>query len=372
MVFPTIVRNLEVNGLSALGTGGYPYIVVEKPFGRDLDSAIDLNRALDECFEEKQIFRIDHYIAKETVQNMLIFRFANSVFEPLWNRSFIDHVQITASETLGVERRAGYYEQSGVLRDMFQSHMFQLLAVTAMEPPVKFDADRVRDEKVKVFRSFKPFALDRINEEVVTGQYGRGSLHGETLPAYREEPGISPHSATPTFAAMKVFIDNWRWNGVPFYLRSGKRLSARKTEISIHFKKVPHLMFSTLVDEPIDPNVLVFRLQPDEGMNLAFQTKKPGSRICVNPDPVAMDYSYDKGVLLDAYEWVLLDCIRGDQMLFLRQEGIEETWRILTPLLEKLESTTESDKLPIYPAGSPGPEEARLLMARDGRSWRPL
>jgi glucose-6-phosphate 1-dehydrogenase len=286
--------------LSALGGNGFPYIVVEKPFGRDLNSARVLNRALGECFEERQIFRIDHYIAKETVQNMLIFRFANSIFEPLWNRSFIDHVQITASETLGVERRAGYYEQSGVLRDMFQSHMFQLLAVTAMEPPVKFEADRVRDEKIKVFRSIRPFDLDHLDETVVTGQYGKGVIHGETFPAYREEPGISPESITPTFAAMKVFIDNWRWNGVPFYLRSGKRLSTRKTEISIHFKRVLHHMFSSVMDEPIDPNVLVFRIQPNEGINLAFQTKKPGSLICVNPDPVAMDYSYDKGVLLDA------------------------------------------------------------------------
>ena len=214
-VFPTVVSNLEVTGLSALGEDGFPYIVVEKPFGRDLNSARVLNRSLGECFEERQIFRIDHYIAKETVQNMLIFRFANSIFEPLWNRSFIDHVQITASETLGVERRAGYYEQSGVLRDMFQSHIFQLLAVIAMEPPVKFDADRVRDEKIKVFRSIRPFDLDHLDETVVTGQYGKGVIHGETFPAYREEPGIPPESMTPTFATMKVFIDNWRWNGVP-------------------------------------------------------------------------------------------------------------------------------------------------------------
>jgi glucose-6-phosphate 1-dehydrogenase len=371
-VFPIVVGNLEVTGLSALKETGYPYIVVEKPFGRDLDSARALNLSLSECFEERQIFRIDHYIAKETVQNMLIFRFANSIFEPLWTRSFIDHVQITASETLGVEGRAGYYEQSGVLRDMFQSHMFQLLAVTAMEPPVKFDAERVRDEKIKVFRSMRPFDLDHLDETVVTGQYGEGAVRGEILPAYREEPGVSPHSTTPTFAALKVFIDNWRWNGVPFYLRSGKRLSTRKTEISIHFKKVPHLMLSSVMDNPIDPNVLVFRLQPNEGIHLAFQTKKPGSRVCVNPEPVVMDYSYEKGVLLDAYEWVLLDCIRGDQMLFLRQEGVEETWRILTPLLEKLESTTGPARLPNYPQGSSGPEESELLMARDGRSWRRL
>jgi glucose-6-phosphate 1-dehydrogenase len=233
-VFPIVVGNLEVTGLSALKETGYPYIVVEKPFGRDLDSARALNLSLSECFEERQIFRIDHYIAKETVQNMLIFRFANSIFEPLWTRSFIDHVQITASETLGVEGRAGYYEQSGVLRDMFQSHMFQLLAVTAMEPPVKFDAERVRDEKIKVFRSMRLFDLDHLDETVVTGQYGEGAVRGEILPAYREEPGVSPHSTTPTFAALKVFIDNWRWNGVPFYLRSGKRLSpARQRSRSI-------------------------------------------------------------------------------------------------------------------------------------------
>jgi len=371
-VFPTVIRNLRKTGLSALGKGGYPYIIIEKPFGRDLNSARELNRVLKGCFTERQIFRIDHYIAKETVQNMLIFRFANSIFEPLWNRSFIDHVQISAVETLGVEHRAGYYEQTGVIRDMFQSHMLQLLAVTAMEPPVKFEADRVMDEKVKIFRSMQPFPLENISESVVAGQYSAGTINGGAVPSYREEPGVAPDSGTSTYAAMKVFIDNWRWNGVPFYLRSGKRLSTRKTEISIHFKRVPHLMFSSVMDESIDPNVLVFRIQPQEGIHLAFETKKPGSRICVNPNPVVMDYSYEAGVFLDAYEWVLLDCIRGDQMLFLRQEGVEETWKLLTPLLERLEATAGTASGPNYAAGTAGPEEAHLLMARDGRSWRPL
>jgi glucose-6-phosphate 1-dehydrogenase len=349
---------------------GYTHIVIEKPFGRDLDSARRLNNVLKKYFEERQIFRIDHYIAMETVQNMLMFRFANSIFEPLWDRRYIDHVQITVSETLGIDYRVGYYEESGVIRDMFQSHILQLLALTAMEPPVAFEADRVRDEKVKVFRSIRPFMLDRLDEYVVIGQYGKGATNGKEVAAYREEKGVSQKSIVPTFAAMKVFIDSWRWNGVPFYLRSGKRLSSKKTEISIHFKSVPHMMFAKVMEESIEPNILVFRLQPDEGISLSFQTKRTGSRICL--EPVFMDFVYQKGVLMSAYGWVLLDCMRGDQILFLRQEGVELTWSLLTPVIEKLESFTEVGKFPNYEAGSSGPDEARRLIERDGRSWRPL
>jgi glucose-6-phosphate 1-dehydrogenase len=368
-VFENVIQNLSVSGLFREDKG-YAHIVIEKPFGRDYASAKKLNTVLREYFQEKQIFRIDHYVAKETVQNMLMFRFANSIFEPLWNRRYIDHVQITCAETLGVEHRAGYYEGAGVIRDMFQSHLFQLLAVMAMEPPVAFKADRVRDEKIKVFRSIRPFPLEKINEYVVTGQYGKGTIEGKQVVAYREEPGVSPESTASTFAAMKIFIDNWRWKGVPFYLRSGKRLSVRKTDISIHFKEVPHMMFARVMEEYIEPNTLVFRLQPDEGINLTFQTKKPGTRVCLNP--VLMDFLYEKDVSLDAYEWVLLDCMLGDQMLFLRQEGVEETWQVLTPVIEKLEETTGPVKFPNYAAGSSGPDEARLLIERDGRSWRPL
>lgn len=364
-----VISNIGATGLASEDRG-YSHIVVEKPFGRDLLSAQHLNNVLKKYFTEKQIFRIDHYVAKETVQNMLMFRFANSIFEPLWNRRYIDHVQITASETLGVENRAGYYETAGIIRDMFQSHILQLLAVVAMEPPAAFKADFVRDEKIKVFRSIRHIPLENISEFVTLGQYGKGRFGKKMVPGYRDEQGVSPHSVTPTFAAMKVFIDNWRWRGVPFYLRSGKRLSHRKTEISIHFKHVPHLMFSSVMDEYIEPNELIFRLQPDEGISLTFQTKKPGTKVCL--DPVLMDFSYKKDVLLDAYEWVLLDCILGDQMLFLRQEGVEETWAFLTPALEQLEKTAAASQFPNYDAGSSGPDEARVLIENDGRSWRPL
>jgi len=368
-ILESVIVNLGEAGLSA-EEHGYSHIVIEKPFGRSLETARDLNKVLTKFFKEKQIFRIDHYVAKETVQNMLMFRFANSILEPLWNRRYIDHIQITAAETLGVENRAGYYEESGVIRDMFQSHIFQLLAVTAMEPPAAFKADFVRDEKIKVFRSMRPFPAERIHDFIAIGQYGKGALDGNPVAGYREEPGVSPQSNTPTFAAMKVLIDNWRWKGVPFYLRSGKRMSVRKTEISIHFRQVPHMMFSKVMDEIIEPNVFVFRLQPEEGISLALQTKQPGTKVCLNP--VQMDFSYRKDVFLDAYEWVLLDCILGDQMLFLRQEGVEETWSLLTPAIETLEATIDIARFPNYAAGSSGPEEARFLLEKDGRSWRPL
>ncbi|MFZ5906848.1 MAG: glucose-6-phosphate dehydrogenase [Nitrospirota bacterium] len=368
-VFERVIENIGRSGLSR-ELSGYVHIVIEKPFGRDLESAQTLNEKLLSHFREEQIFRIDHYVAKETVQNMLMFRFANAIFEPLWNRRYVDHIQISVAETLGVEHRAGFYEEAGVIRDMFQSHIFQLLAVTAMEPPVAFTADRVRDEKIKAFRSIRPFDLGRLGDSVVTGQYGKGKIGGIPVNAYREEPGVSPDSITPTYAAMKVFIDNWRWNGVPFYLRSGKRLGARKTEISIHFREVPHMMFSKVMDTAIEPNILVFRLQPDERISLTFQTKRPGTKVCLNP--VLMDFSYRNDVELDAYEWVLLDCILGDQMLFLRQEGVEQTWRLLSPVLEHLEKTTNPADMPLYAAGSSGPDEAERLFGRNGRLWRPL
>lgn len=368
-VLDDVINNIGRSGLSGENTG-YAHVIIEKPFGRDYDSAKRLNTIIQKYFREEQIFRIDHYVAKETVQNMLMFRFANSIFEPLWNRRYVDHIQITVAETLGIEHRSGYYEKSGVIRDMFQSHLFQLLAVTAMEPPVTFKADRVRDEKIKVFRSIRPFPLDRLNEYIAIGQYGKGKIQGKQVAAYREEPGVSAESMTPTFAAMKVFIDNWRWNGVPFYLRSGKRLAVRKTEISIHFKPPPHMMFSKVMDTDIEPNILVFRLQPDEGISLMFQTKKQGTKVCLNP--VLMDFTYKKEVSHDAYEWVLLDCMLGDQMLFLRQEGVEETWALLTPAIAKLEPTTGKDMFPNYDSGSSGPFEAHQLIENDSRSWRPL
>ncbi len=368
-IYEDIIRNLGTAGLAQEETGS-SRIVIEKPFGRDLDSARHLNRVLLEHFQERQIYRIDHYLAKETVQNILMFRFANSIFEPLWNRRYIDHIQITAAETLGVEHRAGYYEQAGVLRDMFQNHMFQLLAIIAMEPPPAFEADMIRDEKVKVFRSIRSFPLDRLNEQVVIGQYDKGMTLGSPVNGYREEEGVSARSITPTFAAMKVFIDNWRWNGVPFYLRSGKRLAVRKTEIAIHYKSVPHSMFPETVGGPIDPNTLVLRVQPEEGMGLTYQTKMPGSKVCLNP--VVMDYVYPPGMELDAYEWVLLDCMIGDHMLFTRQDGVEQMWSVLTPVIEQLETKLSAKDIPQYAAGSAGPAEAMRLIEKDNRAWRPL
>jgi glucose-6-phosphate 1-dehydrogenase len=253
---------------------------------------------------------------------------------------------------------------------MFQNHMFQLLAVTAMEPPEAFEAERVRDEKGKILRSIRPFPLDRLEESIVLGQYGRGKTDGKMVAGYREEEGISKRSITPTFAAMKVWVDNWRWRGVPFYLRSGKRMSNRKIEISVHFKPVPYMMFSSHMDGGIEPNTLVFQIQPEEGISLNFQTKLPGSKICLQSVP--MNFSYGKDVLLDAYEWVLLDCMHGDPMLFVREDAVEQAWSLLTPLIEKLESTMEPGRFPNYAAGSSGPEEAARWVEKDGRTWRPL
>lgn len=367
-VFNDVIHNLGAAGL-AREDKGCSHLVIEKPFGRDLTSARKLNRLVHTHYKEGQIFRIDHYLAKETVQNLLMFRFANSIFEPLWNERYIDHVQITASETIGIEHRAGYYEEAGVLRDMFQNHMLQLLCLTAMEPPAVFIADRVQDEKAKVLHSLRRFPLDSLGEHLVIGQYAPGKIDGNAVPGYREEEGVARTSETPTFAAMKVFIDNWRWQGVPFYLRSGKRLATRETEISVHFKEVPHSMFPDSVSGPIEANTIVLKIQPDEGMSLTFQTKEPGTKVCLKP--VQMTYSYPRGVLLDAYEWVLLDCMLGDHMLFMREDSVELAWSALTPVFDAVES---GKRVPLatYAAGSNGPDEAARLIERDGRVWRPL
>jgi len=351
---------------------GWPRVVIEKPFGRNLQSAQDLNRHIHEYFGEDQIYRIDHYLAKETVQNILMFRFANAIFEPIWNRRYIDHVQITAAETLGVEHRSVYYEQAGVLRDMFQNHMLQLLALTTMEPPSVFEANRVTDEKVKIFRSLRPFPVDRIDDHLVLGQYTAGTIEGQPTPGYRQEPGVDKRSLTPTFAMAKVFIDNWRWQGVPFYLRSGKRMATKITEIAIQFKRVPSLMFRHALSEKIQPNVLALRIQPDEGITLTFQTKLPGAKVCLQP--VTMDFHYgslQEATFLEAYEKVILDCLLGDHILFVRQDGVEECWAFLSPIVDACEQCEDRERsLYFYQAGTWGPQEANALMKHEGCDWR--
>ncbi len=351
-------------GQERMNGRGWSRIVVEKPFGHDLKSARELNATLHQGFKEHQIFRIDHYMAKETVQNILIFRFANAIFEPLWNRNYIDRVGIIAAEQLGVEHRAGFYEQAGVLRDMFQNHMMQLLALIAMEPPSRFEAERVRDEKVKAFRSLKPVTSPFSAEDLVLGQYGTGESDGVSVPAYREESGVNPDSLTPTFAVLRVFIDNWRWRGVPFYLASGKRLPQKLTQLVIHFKEVPHSLFANVELGAIAANRLILGIQPEEKITLTFETKNPGATICLRG--VTMDFNYYqnyRGPVMDAYEKSLIDVMQGDHMLFWRQDGAELSWSFLGPLIEECESCANHEEL-IHPykAGSWGPEAAQPLM----------
>lgn len=368
-----IIQGLGKSGLASEDENwrGWSRVVIEKPFGRDLESALDLNQLIHEHFREHQVFRIDHYLAKETVQNILMFRFANAIFEPIWNRRYIDHVQITVAEALGVEHRAVYYEQAGVLRDMFQNHMLQLLAMIGMEPPSLFEDNRVRDERVKVFRSLRPLVQGQVRNHVVLGQYTAGAINGQPVPGYREEPNVARDSLMPTFAMLKVFIDNWRWQGVPFYLRSGKRMARKLSEIVIRFKDVPNLMFRNVLSEKIEPNMLVLRIQPDERITLTFQTKLPGARMCLHP--VTMDFHYNsvyEGVFSDAYETVILDCLDGDRVLFVRQDGVEACWSFLSPILDACESCKNRDELLyFYEAGAWGPKEADELMRHEGHAW---
>ncbi|MHC1741899.1 MAG: glucose-6-phosphate dehydrogenase [Syntrophobacteraceae bacterium] len=359
-LYETVAGLIGRVGLAEEGAHGKRWVrmVVEKPFGRDLSTAMALDRSLQESFREHQIFRIDHYLAKETVQNVLILRFANAIFEPVWNRRYIDHVDIMAAETLGVEHRAGYYEEAGVLRDMFQNHMMQLLALTAMEPPPRFETDLVMDEKTKVFRSLRPFPIQKLTDYLILGQYGRGTIDGKVVPGYREEPGVDPVSLTPTYASMRVHIDNWRWQGVPFNLTSGKRMARKATEVDIHFREVPHSIFRNILGEKIEANRLTLGVHPEEKISMVFQTKNPGATLRLRA--VAMDFLYSQnygGPVLDAYEKVLIDCIRGDRMLFWRQDGVELSWAFLSPILEGCEECDVRGRmLHPYVAGTMGPE----------------
>ena len=369
-LYATIVTNLGGSGL-ARGRDGFTRIIIEKPFGRDLESAQELNGLIAGVFRERQVYRIDHYLGKETVQNILVLRFANGIFEPLWNREHVDHVQITVGESIGVESRGPYYEEAGALRDMVQNHMLQLLCLIAMEPPVTFDADPVRDEKNKVMRALKPIEPDAVDDSAVRGQYGPGYVGGQRVAGYRDEPGVRPDSTTETYAALKLFVQNWRWAGVPFYLRTGKRLAKRVSEIAIQFKRTPHLIFRRDA-EGVDPNVLVLRIQPDEGMSLTVEAKTPGPDLRLRP--VTMDFRYGAvfgGEPPEAYERLLLDAINGDATLYARGDWVEHAWAALEPVLRRW-SSDPPPKFPNYEAGSWGPPEADAFLERDGRKWRRL
>jgi glucose-6-phosphate 1-dehydrogenase len=362
--FSPIVEQLEGCGLSR--GKGWRRLVVEKPFGTDQASAAELDARLRRIFPEESIYRIDHFLGKETVQNMLVFRFANASFEPVWNRNYIDHVQITVAEEIGIGTRAGFYEKVGVVRDMLQNHLLQLLCLTAIEPPVNYDGAALRDETLKVLRSIRPVDIAR---DTVTGQYGPGTIHGQPVPGYREEPGVDPSSNTRTFVAIRLFLDNWRWQGVPFFLRTGKRMEQKLTEICIQFKPTPHLMFPVEAGG-LQSNLLVFRLAPQEGIIQIFAAKRPGPELQMCP--VRMNFLYSNAFELAeeprAYAWLLRDVMQGDQTLFARADWIHDAWRITDPIVQG-----SSDGLPpLYPAGSWGPAEADRLIEQSGRTWREI
>ena len=344
-------------------------LVVEKPFGRDLPSAQTLNRFLGNMFVESQIYRIDHYLGKETVQNILAFRFANSLYEPIWNRRYIDHVQITVAETVGVEARGDYYDRAGALRDMVQNHLLQILCLVAMEPPISFDADEIRNKKVDVLRALRPIKNEEIHRVAVRGQYRKGTIHGSQVPGYREEASVSAESATETYAAFTFHIDNWRWQGVPFYLRTGKRLPAKVSEVSIIFRSPPHQFFPSAAVESWQPNRIVIRIQPEEGIDTRIQVKQPGTRLLLGAADMQFRYREAfKTPAPEAYETLLLDVIRGDATLFMRADQVECAWQVVTPILDAWEAVPPAD-FPDYPAGSWGPEAADLMLAREGHSW---
>jgi glucose-6-phosphate 1-dehydrogenase len=372
-LYETVIAGLGKAGLSCVGKSEYEMvrIVIEKPFGRDLQSAVELNRVIQEHFNEKQIYRIDHYLGKETVQNILMLRFANAIYEPVWNRNFIDHIQITIAESVGVEHRGGYYDKAGALRDMFQNHILNMLSLVAMEAPVSFEADRVRDEQAKLLRCIRPITEQSVKIDFVRGQYAAGAMNGQKVPGYLEEPDVAGDSKTETYVAARLFIDNWRWQGVPFYLRTGKRLAQKDTEIAITFKKVPHSMFAGIGLIDLPANTLVMQIQPQEGISLSFQAKRPGSKVCIGT--LKMQFSYTEvfgSQPPEAYERLFLDCMAGDQTLFIRQDSVEISWRLIEPVLRAWEQPLTQPH--IYQSGAESFQQADRLIESDGRKWRGL
>jgi glucose-6-phosphate 1-dehydrogenase len=371
--YAAIVARLGEHGLVSpnyLSGQGWTRIIIEKPFGRDYNSAIELNTRVHEVFKEEQVYRIDHYLGKETVQNIMAFRFANSIIEPIWNRRYVDHVQITAAETLGVEHRGKYYEEAGALRDMFQNHLLQLLSIVCMDPPVRYGGGSVRDRKADVLKSIVPINPENLIETAVRGQYGPGIINDQSVPGYRQEEGVNPNSNTETYAALRLYVDNWRWADVPFYLRSGKRMPNKVTEIVIQFKRVPHLFFQLSPEDQMEPNLLIMRIAPDEGISLRFGAKVPGPEMHLRQ--VQMNFSYAdafKVAPATAYETLLLDAMIGDPTLFNRADQVEMAWRVIEPLIDIWSATRSFQPFPNYGAGTWGPSAADALLARDGRSW---
>ena len=365
-VYPQVIEQIQKAGLANHPNGkSWTRIIIEKPYGRDLASALKLNQTVLSVFDESQVYRIDHYLGKDTVQNLLVLRFGNGIFEPLWNRNYVDHVQITASESLGVEQRASFYETAGAVRDMIQSHVLQLTALVALEPPAVFDATAVRNEKIKVLQSIRPYTPELVMTDVVRGQYGPGRVAGRDVAGYRQEAGVRPDSWTETFAALKVQIENWRWAGVPFYLRTGKRLGKRMTEIVIQFRRAPHVVFR---GHSVEGNRLVLNIQPEEGISISLGAKLPGQEMRLKT--VTLDFSYLKMFGAgegSAYATLINDCMRGDATLFDRADGVEAAWSLVDPILTAWQSRPAN--LPTYESGSWGPRESDLLLERDGRHW---